>query len=115
TREHRSPAPTAAARRRGPHSPPGPTHETRGDVMGRLEARMHRPTPGVVGTGGPGRTPTPLACVGLIALHDVIPVDVLHKRVDIGRRLRSIIDVIGMLIHVEGEERHPTREAARMI
>jgi hypothetical protein len=70
--------------------------------MGRLEARMHRPTAGEAGTGGPWRPPTPLACVGLIALHDAVPADVLHTRIDLGRRLRSIVDVRGMLIHVQG-------------
>src|SRR5262245_61790408 len=59
--------------------------------------------------------PTPLACVSVIALHDVVPVDVQHERLDIRCRLRPIIDVIGVFVHIEGEDRHPTREATRMI
>src|SRR5215471_276132 len=60
-------------------------------------------------------TPAPLVYLGVIALHDMIPVDVLHERLDIRRRLRPIIDVIGVFVHVEGEDRHPTRQTARMI
>ena len=38
-----------------------------------------------------------------------------HHLIDIGGRLRAEIEMIGMLVHVEREYRHPTRQAVRVI
>jgi hypothetical protein len=53
----------------------------------RLAARLHLPTRGVAGTAEPWRPPTPLTCVGGIALHHMVSVDALHERIDIRCRV----------------------------
>src|SRR5215217_8037868 len=54
-------------------------------------------------------------CCALVTLCHVLPVDVLHVSVDIARGLRAVVDVIRMLVHVEGENDDAVAERSRMV
>src|SRR5215210_3028598 len=43
------------------------------------------------------------------------PANRLHERVDVGRSFRTIVDVIGMLVHVEGQDGYSARERVRVV
>jgi len=46
---------------------------------------------------------------------DPFPVQIGHRLIDVARSLRAEIEVVGMLIHVECEDRGPSGEAVRVI
>src|SRR5260221_1736754 len=56
---------------------------------------------------------TSTACVE--AAPDVRPVDRVHERVHIGRRLSAVVHVIGMLVHIEREDRLAAGERVGVI
>ena len=55
------------------------------------------------------------AAVAVIQLARVIPPDHLHKGVDISGGSRTVIDVIGVFIHVERKDRPSTGERSRVV
>ena len=50
-----------------------------------------------------------------IARADPFPIQVGHDLIDIGRSLRAKIEMIGMLVHVEREDRRTARQPVRMV
>ena len=67
----------------------------------------------------PGRSPNSGCTSGrggatlrrvLVAALDRRPVDVAQERVDVGRRVGAEVDVVGVLVHVEREDRHAARD-----
>src|SRR5215469_3973080 len=61
------------------------------------------------------RLPLRGMAVGVIELHRRIPAYRAHEGIDIGGRLGAVIHVIGVLIHVEREDRPSAREVRRVI
>src|SRR5215813_8285504 len=56
-----------------------------------------------------------LPCMTLMELRDVLPANVLHECIHILCRCRTVIQVIGVFVHVEGKDHVAPREAVRMI
>src|SRR5229473_1003377 len=50
-----------------------------------------------------------------VGVRDARPIDDRHEGIDIGGGSRAIIDVAGMLVHVEREDRPSARERRRMV
>lgn len=44
-----------------------------------------------------------------------LPIQVCHHMIDIGRCLRAKIEMVGMLVHVEGEDRSSPWQAMSMV
>src|SRR5438046_961342 len=51
----------------------------------------------------------------LEAALDRLPVDIAQERVDVGRRVRAEVDVIGVLVHVEREQGDAARDRLAVI
>src|SRR5688500_3299454 len=51
----------------------------------------------------------------LVSIRGAVPVDVLHPGIDIRRRLRAVVDVIRVLVHVERENNRAVAERGRMV
>src|SRR5215467_5985687 len=58
---------------------------------------------------------SPLPRVLVMQPRDVLPANVLHERVDILCRRRAVVQVIGVLVHVQGQDRIASREPVRVI
>src|SRR5205809_6285919 len=46
---------------------------------------------------------------------DGFPANRVHERIDVGRGLRAVIDVVGVLVHVERENRRAAGERVAMV
>jgi hypothetical protein len=51
----------------------------------------------------------------LVALVDDLPVDIAQERLEVGLGVRAEVHVIGVLVHVEREDRHATGDRLRML
>src|SRR6267142_1359071 len=51
----------------------------------------------------------------LMQAPDVRPVDVFHERIDVFRGGRAVVDVVGVLVHIEREDRRASRHAVGVI
>src|SRR5712691_9566364 len=50
-----------------------------------------------------------------VGVRDARPIDDRHEGIDIGGGSRAIIDVVGMLVHVEREDRLPAGQRRRVV
>ena len=46
---------------------------------------------------------------------DIFPIDVVHESIDISRRLGAVVHVIGVLIHIQSENRTRSGQTTGMV
>src|ERR1051325_9391015 len=56
-----------------------------------------------------------LFSAGLIKTGHVFPVDVAHESIDVGRRFCAVVNVVGVLIHIERQNWGRASETVGMI
>src|SRR2546422_363391 len=80
-----------------------------------LTLRQRSSAPGAGSDKATNPQSKPLAKALLICLRNPLPMDVFHECIDVCCRLRAVVDVIRMLVHIKREDRCRTDENMRVV